>query len=93
MATAQRDGRGHVSCIVWAGARTRNRCASGWQVAAGVPGFVGFAVGRTVWWEPLINWRAGKISRDAAANEIARRYGAFAATYEKARATGKAHAS
>ncbi len=93
VATAQRDGRGHVSCIVLGRGEDEKQVHEWLEVAAGVPGFVGFAVGRTVWWEPLINWRAGKISRDAAANEIARRYGAFAATYEKARATGKAHAS
>src|SRR5262245_59170439 len=31
--------------------------------AAGVPGFIGFAVGRTRFWEPLIAWREQKISR------------------------------
>ncbi|MGA7328363.1 MAG: DUF2090 domain-containing protein [Rhodomicrobium sp.] len=91
--TARRDGRGHVSCIVLGRGEDEKKVHEWLAVAAGVPGFVGFAVGRTVWWEPLINWRAGKISRDAAANEIARRFGAFAATFEKASATGKAHAS
>ena len=25
-----------------------------------VPGFIGFAVGRTVFWDPLVDWKAGK---------------------------------
>ncbi len=61
--------------------------------AAGVPGFISFAVGRTLFWDPLVNWRAGKITREAAAGEIARRYRNFAAIFETARAMGKAPAS
>jgi myo-inositol catabolism protein IolC len=48
---------------------------------------------RTVFWDPLVNWRAGKITREAAAGEFARRYRNFAATFEAARASGKAPAS
>jgi myo-inositol catabolism protein IolC len=48
---------------------------------------------RTVFWDPLVNWRAGKITREAAAGEIARRYRNFAATFEAARAASKAPAS
>ena len=44
-------------------------------------------------WDPLVNWRAGKITREAAAGEIARRYRNFAAIFETARAVGKAPAS
>ena len=61
--------------------------------AAGIPGFIGFAVGRTLFWDPLVNWRAGKITREAAAGEIARPYHNFAAIFETARAMGKAPAS
>jgi myo-inositol catabolism protein IolC len=39
--------------------------------AAGVAGFIGFAVGRTVFWEPLVNFLAQKTSREAAVAEIA----------------------
>ena len=28
--------------------------------AAAVPGFIGFAVGRTSFWDPLVAWRARK---------------------------------
>ena len=43
------------------------------QTGAGVPGFVGFAVGRTIWWDALEGWLAGD-SPDAAAETIAERY-------------------
>ena len=44
------------------------------RTAAGVPGFIGFAVGRTVFWDPLVNYRATKITRDAAVAQIAAFY-------------------
>ena len=53
--------------------------------AAAVPGFIGFAVGRTSFWGPLVDMRAGKITREAAASEIARRYREFVDIFEKAR--------
>ena len=54
--------------------------------AAAVPGFIGFAVGRTAFWDPLVGWRAGKITREAAVAEIARRYREFVDIFEKGRA-------
>jgi myo-inositol catabolism protein IolC len=93
VATARRDSRGHVSCIVLGRGEDEKKVHEWLTIAASVRGFVGFAVGRTVWWEPLVNWRAGKISRETAAGEIARRYAAFAATFEKARAAGRARTS
>ena len=54
--------------------------------AATVPGFIGFAVGRTVFWEPLVGWRDKKNTREEAVTEIARRYQKFVDVFEKARA-------
>ena len=53
-------------------------------VAASVPGFIGFAVGRTDFWQPLVDWRAKKTTREAAVAEIARRYREFADIFENA---------
>ena len=41
--------------------------------AASVPGFINFAVGRTVFWEPLVGLRDKKTTREEAVAEIARR--------------------
>ncbi len=49
-----------------------------------MPGFIGFAVGRTDFWDPLVAWRARKATRDAAVAEIARRYREFVDIFEKA---------
>jgi myo-inositol catabolism protein IolC len=57
-----------------------------WRMtAAGLPGFIGFGVGRTSFWEPLVSWRSGKITRDSAANEIAYRYREFVNIFESPR--------
>ena len=50
--------------------------------AAGVPGFIGFAVGRTSFWDPLVKWRAKKITREEAVNEITGRYREFVQIFE-----------
>jgi myo-inositol catabolism protein IolC len=53
--------------------------------AARVKGFIGFAVGRTSFWDPLVDVRANKIMREAAVKEIARRYEEFVIIFENAR--------
>ena len=52
--------------------------------AATVDGFIGFAVGRTSFWGPLVDMRAGKITREAAVAEISRRYREFVDIFEGA---------
>jgi 5-dehydro-2-deoxygluconokinase len=93
VAIARRGGRSKVSCIVLGRGENEQKVHEWLTTAAGVPGFIGFAVGRTVFWDPLVSWRAGKISREAAAAEIGRRYGMFTTTFEKAREAAKVHAS
>jgi myo-inositol catabolism protein IolC len=39
--------------------------------AAPVEGFVGFAIGRSIWWDPLKGQFDGSLQRDAAAQQIA----------------------
>ena len=55
VAAARRNGRSHVSCIVLGRGEDKNKVHEWLSVAAGVPGFIGFAVGRTVFWDPLVN--------------------------------------
>jgi myo-inositol catabolism protein IolC len=52
-------------------------------VAAKVPGFIGFAIGRTAFWDPLVDWHAGKAARDEAAARIASRYREFVNLFEE----------
>jgi 5-dehydro-2-deoxygluconokinase len=53
--------------------------------AGGVTGFIGFAVGRTVFWDPLVAWRNDRTTRGQAIAEIARRYREFVDVFDAAR--------
>jgi myo-inositol catabolism protein IolC len=86
VAVAQRGGRTGVGCIVLGRGEDDAKVREWLATAASVPGFIGFAVGRTDFWEPLEQWRAEKISREGAAAEMARRYREFVDIFEKAAA-------
>ena len=77
-------GRGAVSCIVLGRGENDAKVHEWLATAASVDGFIGFAVGRTDFWQPLVGWRAGKLTREAAVAEIARRYLEFVAIFERA---------
>jgi myo-inositol catabolism protein IolC len=79
---ARRDGRDKVGCIILGRGEDDRKVHEWLTTAAGVKGFIGFAVGRTNFWEPLVNYRAKKITREAAVAEIARRYRQFANIFE-----------
>jgi myo-inositol catabolism protein IolC len=81
---ARRGGREKVGCIILGRGEDEKKVRDWLMIAAGVPGFIGFAVGRTVFWDPLVDLRAGKIVREAAVTEIARRYREFVGIFEKA---------
>jgi len=87
VATVRRGGRGTVGCIVLGRGENDVKVHEWLTVASGVPGFIGFAVGRTVFWQPLVEWRAKTISREAAVVEIARRYREFANIFESRQAS------
>jgi 5-dehydro-2-deoxygluconokinase len=84
-AAARRDGRDKVGCIVLGRGEDDNKVREWLSTAAPVAGFIGFAVGRTVFWDPLVAWKDKKITREAAVKEISRRYGEFANIFARAR--------
>jgi len=92
VSVARRDGRDDVGCIVLGRGEDDKKVREWLATAASVPGFVGFAVGRTDFWEPLVGWLAKKITREDAVAEVARRYREFVDIFERAHAT-KAHAA
>ena len=83
--TARRNGRQSVGCIILGRGSNEQKVEEWLRNAAGVPGFIGFAVGRTSFWDPLVALRDGKISREEAAEQIARRYMGWVSTFEKGR--------
>ena len=82
VAAARREGRNHVGCIILGRGEDDRKVREWLTTASGVPGFIGFAVGRTSFWDPLVDWRGKKITRDAAVAEIARRYQEFVEIFE-----------
>jgi len=86
VAAAQREGREHVGCIILGRGENDEKVREWLTTAAGVEGFIGFAVGRTDFWDPVSAWHNKKASRDAAVAEIAKRYKEFVDLFEKARA-------
>jgi len=85
VAAARRGGRDQVGCIILGRGENDQKVREWLSTAATVPGFIGFAVGRTSFWDPLVQWRAKQITRDSAVAEIARRYREFVDIFENAR--------
>ena len=86
VAAAQRDGRTDVGCIILGRGENEQKVVEWLSTAAAVPGFIGFAVGRTSFWEPLVAWRDEQLSAEEAAAQIANRYREWVDIFEKARA-------
>ena len=84
VAVARRGGRDQVGCIILGRGENDQKVREWLSTAATVPGFIGFAVGRTSFWDPLVQWRANQITRDSAVAEIARRYREFVGIFENA---------
>jgi myo-inositol catabolism protein IolC len=87
VAAAHRNGRAKVGCIVLGRGEDDKKVRQWLATAANVPGFIGFAVGRTTFWDPLVEYRAKKVTREAAVKEIARRYREWVDIFDKARAS------
>jgi len=71
---ARRGGRDGVACIVLGRGASAARVEHWLRAGAGVPGYHGFAIGRTIWWDALVGFRDGKLARTAAATVIATNY-------------------
>jgi 5-dehydro-2-deoxygluconokinase len=89
VAAARRSGRSNVGCIVLGRGEDDKKVREWLATAAPVAGFIGFAVGRTVFWDPLVAWRDNKITREAAVEEISRRYQEFVSVFEDAAGIGE----
>jgi myo-inositol catabolism protein IolC len=81
---ARRGGRGDVGCIVLGRGADEAKVVQWLEVAASVSGFIGFAVGRTTFWDAVAAYKAGATTRREAAEQIARRYAEWAEIFERA---------
>jgi 5-dehydro-2-deoxygluconokinase len=85
VAAAHRAGRDKVGCIILGRGEDNLKVLQWLKTAASVAGFIGFAVGRTTFWDALVNYRAKKISREAAVERIAASYREWVDLFEKAK--------
>jgi 5-dehydro-2-deoxygluconokinase len=84
---ARIGGRDGVVCVVLGRGADDEKVDHWLEQAAPVDGFVGFAIGRSIWWNPLKEYVDGKIERSAGAREIAENYLRFVKVYERAEGT------
>ncbi len=82
-AQARAGGRDHVVCILLGRGADDAKVEHWITTAAGVPGFVGFAIGRSIWAEPLCGHRDGTLTRGSAIEQIADRYRHFVGVWER----------
>ncbi|HEY3803960.1 MAG TPA: DUF2090 domain-containing protein [Kofleriaceae bacterium] len=83
--TARRDGRRDVTCIVLGRHADDARVQHWLDVAATVPVFVGFAVGRSTFWQPLQDLLAERMDRADAVLAIAHDFRRWVDTWTAAR--------
>jgi myo-inositol catabolism protein IolC len=74
-----------ADCIILGRHASRDDLDRWLDVAAPLPGYVGFAIGRSIWWDPLAGHLAGTIGTDVARHQIAENYLYFAHRYADAR--------
>jgi myo-inositol catabolism protein IolC len=82
--TTRRDGRDGVVCVLLGRGANDEKVDHWLTQAAPVDGFVGFAIGRSIWGDALKSFLDGSLDRDAAAQQIGDNYARFVRVYEDA---------
>ena len=75
-------GREGVTCVLLGRGASTEKVEQWLREAAPVDGFVGFAIGRSIWWDALKGFLSGDLEREAAAAQIAENYLHFVQVYE-----------
>jgi len=76
-------GRDGVVCVLLGRGASDDRVDHWLREAAPVDGFIGFAIGRSIWWDALRGFLGGSIARADAAQQIADNYLRFVKVYEQ----------
>jgi 5-dehydro-2-deoxygluconokinase len=86
LAKQTRSGEGRENVVdVLLGRGASNDKVDHWlREAAPVEGFVGFAIGRSIWWDALKGFLDGSLDREKAADQIAENYLRFVKVYDDA---------
>jgi myo-inositol catabolism protein IolC len=70
----RRDGRDGVACVVLGRGADDDAVIHWLKTGSGVPGYIGFAIGRTIWWDALKAFVDGASTRDQASDTIGANY-------------------
>jgi myo-inositol catabolism protein IolC len=82
----RREGRARVSCVVLGRGESDEKVDEWLRAGAGLEGYVGFAIGRSIFGEAVKAFAAGEdFDRDAAVESISSKYRRFIDVYEGAR--------
>ncbi|MGO8948975.1 MAG: 2-deoxy-5-keto-D-gluconate 6-phosphate aldolase domain-containing protein [Ktedonobacterales bacterium] len=82
---AHQNGGQNVGLIVLGRGASPERVRHWLLTAASVPGFIGFAVGRTCFWTAIVDFLANRLSPDAAATQIAGNFEEWYRTFNSGR--------
>jgi 5-dehydro-2-deoxygluconokinase len=81
--TREGAGREGVVCVLLGRGASDEKVDQWLRAASPVEGFVGFAIGRSIWWDALKGFLDGSLEREAAATQIAENYLRFIKVYEE----------
>jgi 5-dehydro-2-deoxygluconokinase len=76
------QGREGVACVLLGRGASTEKVEHWLEQAAPVDGFIGFAIGRSIWWDALKAFLDKQLEREAAASQIADNYVHFVQVYE-----------
>jgi myo-inositol catabolism protein IolC len=77
-------GRDNVKCVVLGRGADDEKVDHWLTQGAPVEGYCGFAIGRSIWWDPLKDYLEGGLEREKAAAQIADNFLRFVSVYEAA---------
>jgi len=80
-ATARAGGREGVACVVLGRGADDAKVDHWLKMGSGVPGYIGFAIGRSIWWDPLKAFVDGNLGREEVAKQISANYRRFIDVY------------
>jgi myo-inositol catabolism protein IolC len=80
--TRSGSGRENVKCVVLGRGASSEKVDAWLQAASPVEGFIGFAIGRSIWWDALKAFLEEQLPREQAASQIAENYLRFTSVYE-----------
>jgi myo-inositol catabolism protein IolC len=76
-------GREGVTCVLLGRGASTEKVEQWLREAAPVEGFIGFAIGRSIWWDALKGFLSEDLDREAAAAQIAENYLHFVRVYDQ----------